>query len=332
MMSEVLVTVIVVCRNEEKYIKDCIISILDQFEASDSWELLIVDGESSDDTVNIVNSVLNKGKGNFKIYVNQQKTLASGWNIGIVNSIGKYIIRPDAHAVLKPGYIKGAMQTLNDIHDASVVGGSLETQAKTEVGKVIKQALSMKTGVGNSSFRTGESSGFKDTAVYGLYRREVFEKVGLFNEKLIRHQDTEFHSRMISNGLKIYMNHEIGAVYYCRDSILALMNQMFDIGLYFSFLLEQKAGGSLRLRHWIPMLFYLFLCITLIIGLVFKPILYIFYTFALVYLSAILLECLSRSWINKQIIPLVAFFIVPLMHASYAAGTFTGIIRWLIKR
>jgi GT2 family glycosyltransferase len=292
----------------------------------------VVDGESEDSTLKIVDSVLKNTGIIYKVMSNPGRTLASGWNLGIRNSKGTYIIRPDAHAMLQTGYINGALEMLKSIPEAGVVGGRLETKAKSGVGKIILEALSMKTGVGNSSFRTNENSGFKDTAVYGLYRKEVFDKVGLFNEKLIKHQDTEFHSRMIEAGFGIYMNSSIIAVYYCRDSFKGLFMQMFIIGYYFSLLMEEKAGSSLRLRHWVPMLFYLFLFFTGIIGLLFEPVRVIFYTFTTMYLASILIECVYRFLVYKGINTLTAFFVVPLMHFCYAAGTFTGIIKWLTNR
>jgi glycosyltransferase involved in cell wall biosynthesis len=102
----------------------------------------------------------------FKVLNNPNKTLASGWNIGIKNASGLYIIRPDAHAALHSGYILKGIKILNEMNDVVAVGGTLETKADGFWGTIIKEALSSKIGVGNSSFRTGSKSGYTDTVVY----------------------------------------------------------------------------------------------------------------------------------------------------------------------
>ncbi len=217
------VSVLIVTRNEEKHIIECIKSIESQFSDGTGWELIIVDGKSTDNTVKLASEYLEKNAFYpYRILSNKEKILATGWNIGIKAAKGKYIIRPDAHAILYPGYIREGIKTLLDKPEAGAVGGTLETLSKGFWGGLIKIALSGKIGVGNSSFRTGAESGYKDTVVYGLYRKEVFDNVGMFNEFLEKHQDTEFHARVIQKGWKLWLNDKMAAGYYCRDSLKGL--------------------------------------------------------------------------------------------------------------
>jgi glycosyltransferase involved in cell wall biosynthesis len=325
-MSEILVSVIIVFRNEAGYLTDCLESVLSQFGQDDRWELILVDGQSTDQSVQVANYFLKSNGVAYTLLENSRLTLASGWNIGIRAAKGKYIIRPDAHAVLQPGYINTGIETLKSIPDAAVAGGVLETRGKTLMGKVICEALSMKTGVGNSSFRTGAPSGFYDTAVYGIYRKEVFDKVGLFNEELERHQDTELHWRMHQKGMNFYMNNEMVAVYFCRDSLPALGKQMYRIGFCFSDLIKAGARGALGLRHRIPMMFYLYLVAILILSLMIPRMMELFWLTIIVYLSVIMLESMLKCMKNRNLIALGAIFVIPWMHINYALGTFWGLM------
>ena len=190
------VSVIIVTRNEERYILDCIKSIEAQFEEHDTWELIIVDGMSDDKTKKIASRYLSGVNYSYQILDNEKKILSSGWNIGIKNAKGQYVVRPDAHGALHEGYIKYALETLEQNPDVTAVGGVLETKARGFWGIIIKEALSSRVGVGNSSFRTATQSGYYDTAVFALYRKEIFDKIGYFNENLVRHQDNDMHRRV----------------------------------------------------------------------------------------------------------------------------------------
>lgn len=269
---------------------------------------------------------------NYAVIDNPGRTLAKGWNIGIKHARGKFIIRPDAHAELTEGYISGALRDLNTFPDAGAAGGKLETKAKSTTGRMISEALSMKTGVGNSSFRTGADSGFMDTVVYGLYRQEVFQKAGFFNEALVRHQDTEFHHRVIKAGFRLYFDNQLTAVYYCRESIGAIMKQMYLIGFYFSSLLEHDSGTSLRPRHLAPLIFWLGLIILFISGFWISVLHHVLLAVSILYLSAITVEAILRFASTGRFVSLAASIVVPLLHLAYAAGTFAGMMKFIIRK
>ncbi len=323
------VSVIIVFRNEAPHIGECLESVINQFDSVDSWELILVDSMSTDHSKQICESIAIKHGINFKYIINQGLTLSRGWNIGIRNATSRYLIRPDAHGKLLPGYISLGKEVLEHDPETVVAGGLLKTEAKTLTGKLIGEALSMRTGVGNSSFRTGEASGYKDTAVYGLYRSAVFEKVGLFDETLQRHQDTELHHRILRNGMRIYMHTGMQAVYFCRDSIASLLAQMYQIGFHFSGLIKAGAGSALRLRHRIPMMFYMMLTLLGLLSVIITDLLPLFIGIVSVYLLVILTEAFVRMIQKRSLYPMAAIIIIPMIHASYAAGTFAGIVHLL---
>ncbi len=326
------VTVLIVSRNEEKHILNCINSIEKQFSHNNDWELIFIDGISHDRTKIIAKNYLEKkAKYKFKIFDNEKKILSAGWNIGIKNAKGKYIIRPDAHATLEKNYINKALEILKNNPKIAVVGGILITKAKGFWGDIIKNALSTKVGVGNSSFRTGAKSSYQDTAVYGLYKKEVFDKSGFFNENLKRHQDTEFHQRAKENNFKFWLQNDIKANYFCRNSIYKLLKQMFQIGRYLPVLIKIGQAKSIKIRHFAPFGFYFFLFVNLIFGKIFEINFLLKFSFFVFisYISVIfvgILQFLIKG--NKfKIQNLLLIFIIPLMHLFYGLGFFIGLIR-----
>ena len=321
--QDVEVSVIVVARNEGNYIIDCIKSIEQQFKENDKWELIIVDGLSEDNTKKLAEEYLKNKIYKWKIIDNPKKILASGWNIGIKNAKGKYVIRPDAHGTLHENYIKYGLEILREKLDIVAVGGLLETKSKGFWGNIIKEALSSKVGVGNSSFRTAKKSGYYDTVVYAIYRKEIFEKIGYFNENLIRHQDNDMHKRIKDIGGKFYLDIRMKADYYCRDTVPKLLKQMYNIGKY---LPDVFKIGGVNLRHLAPFSFYFLLLVLLVFG--FSKIAFIIF---IPYLLVIFLDSFIRSIKKKNFFILLNVFIIPLMHFSYAFGTFIGIIRKLLK-
>ena len=328
------ISVVLVTRNEAPFIIECIQSIEKQFVSKDNWELILVDGMSQDNTVSIAKDYLRKNADyQYAIFNNPDKYLAFGWNIGIREAKGDYIIRPDAHAILYPGYIRSGVKILKEKSGVGIVGGQLVTLAKNFWGDINKEALSSPVGVGNSSFRTGAASGYKDTAVYGIYRKKVFGDVGLFNEKLVKHQDTEFHARILKAGWKIWMDIKMKAGYYCRDSLPKLFNQMFRIGYHLPDLLNSESKSGIQLRHMAPLAFF-----SVFFTLVFLRFYYpLFGWLALLQISIYLatvfgfsvLKVLKNSRFTIKYLLLTPVIIT--MHFAYFLGTLAGLIRKLFS-
>jgi len=323
------VSVIIVFRNEERYIEECIRSIEKQFEQNElPWELIIVDGDSNDNSKELAEKYLGEKHFPYQIISNPKKTLATGWNIGIKAANGSFVVRPDAHAKLHAGYIEKGLQTLGSKPDVTAVGGVLETKARGFWGQIIKVALSSRVGVGNSGFRTASKSDYSDTAVYALYRKEIFQKVGFFNEKLVRHQDNDMHQRIKKAGGKFYMNVEMSADYYARDSIKKLLRQMYLIGYY---LPDVMKDGAVGMRHMAPFGFYFTL---FLLGLLSFNLPLVKYAIGLqmgLYMLIIGLDSILKVIQQKKPSLLLNIIIIPLMHFYYALGTFFGLIRKAIK-
>ena len=92
-MDEVFVSVVMPVYNEEKYIVNCIDSLLQQDYSQNLMEWIFIDGMSSDNTKQLIQQYIEKYPTLIKVYDNPNKTVPYAMNIGIGNAKGKYIIR-----------------------------------------------------------------------------------------------------------------------------------------------------------------------------------------------------------------------------------------------
>lgn len=263
-MKYPFVTVMIVTYNEEAYIKESMKSLLYQTYPTQYYEMIIIDSCSSDKTLEIAQVVEEEYKKyaeenkiipvSITYLKNENKILASGWNLGIQKSKGDYVVRIDAHAYVASDFIEKSIQSILNFckEDKTVcVGGSMETISDTDTGELIKEALSSPFGVGGSKFRYMKEAGYVDTVAYGLYNKSIFYEVGYFDENLVRTQDNDLHRRIRDVGGKFYLDPDIKSYYYSRSTIKKLLKQQFQNGKWtmINFL---RRPGKMAFRHFIP--------------------------------------------------------------------------------
>src|SRR4051812_20527440 len=103
-MEQEMVSVVLPCFNEERYIKTVVRNIFGQDYPSDKIEIFIVDGNSTDRTIEIVKELI-QADSRIKLLDNPQKIVPYALNKAIAASSGKYIIRFDAHTEYANDYI-----------------------------------------------------------------------------------------------------------------------------------------------------------------------------------------------------------------------------------
>ena len=184
--------------------------------------------------------------------------------------------------------------------------------------------LSSKFGVGNSKFRINSSSGYVDTVPFGAFKKEVFDKIGLYDIRLIRNQDNELNYRIIKNGGKIYLSDDIRFSYYCRDSVISLIRMALDNGKW-NIITNKLCPGSMKIRHFIPLVFVLSLICFLLLSIFTKLLNAIFFMELILYLSLdIYYSIVSANQMRKKFI---LFFLFPIFHISYGIGSLIGICK-----
>lgn len=323
-----LISVIVPVYNEENYIDACLSSMLLQDYPKDAMEWFFVDGMSTDRTLEILNAYRDRFPQLIRVLNNPNKTVPFAMNLAIREAKGDYIIRLDAHAEYANDYFSKCVEVLEET-GADNVGGVMETKARTSIGQTIAKMLSSKFGVGDSQFRTNGKDGYVDTVPFGAFRREVFEKVGLYDERLTRNQDSELNYRILHNGGKIYLSNRIQLAYYCRDSVKGIVKMAMLNGKW-NIITSRFCPGSMRLRHFIPCFFVLSLLGMPIATLLWRPFGLFFGLELLLYFALDLMFSAKSASGVKEFFILAYLF--PLFHISYGYGSILGILKVLTKK
>lgn len=321
------VSVIIPCRNEEKYISSCLASIIEMDYPKDLFEIILVDGRSEDKTLEIIHEF--QGKYPFiKVFDNPNLFAPFAFNIGIKNATSEYIMIASAHSSFEKNYVIEILQALKALNCDSA-GGVLKTDVKNKTKKTLSicKVLSHQFGVGNSKFRIGTSKPTSvDIVPFGIYKKSIFESVGYYNERLKRNQDMELSKRMIEKGKKIYLIPAAQSTYFARETYKDLALNNFGNGFWImpTVYITRKIS-SLSLRHFIPMIFLL----SLILPLIFMPLLpmiglisFLSFTSYIILLSIISFKINDETTSFKNIF--LAFLV---LHLSYGVGSLVGITR-----
>ena len=325
------VSIIVPCYNEEKFMPGLLENIVSQDYPDELMEVMIIDGGSSDHTREIVREFASKNPV-IRLLENEKRFVPFALNLGIRKSEGEVIIRMDAHAGYPVNYVSLLVKRLFELN-ADNAGGVWETVPGNDTNKAlaISKVLSSPFGIGNALYRLKvKNARLVDTVPFGCYRREVFEKIGYFDEELLRNQDDEFNARLKNNGGKIFLLPEVKITYYARSSLKSLNKMFFQYG-FFKPLVNRKLGKPATVRQFIPPLFVIFLFAFLVAGF-FNALL--FYT----WLTGITLYVITDLFFTVKIVigsgKLLLFFYLPwiffLVHISYGWGYLAGAWKFLI--
>jgi len=326
------VSIIIPCRNEEKYINTVLEEILSQDFPKDYLEVLVIDGRSEDNTRNIIRDYVKKYP-IFKLVDNQKKTVPFALNLGIKKSKGDYILRMDAHAKYPNNYISKLLYWLDKL-DADNVGAVWITHPSSDkiMAQAVSHVLSHPFGVGNAYFRIGTTKPKEvDTVPFGCYRREVFDKIGLFDEELIRNQDDEFNARLKRNGGKIYLIPEVQVVYYARASFNKLRKMYYQYG-YFKPLVNIKLGKPANLRQFVPVLFILSLIFFLTLSIFVRGSVWIFFLILCCYLVLNIYFSVKIAFGSRKILCLYIPIAFAITHFSYGIAYFAGLLDFYILK
>jgi glycosyltransferase involved in cell wall biosynthesis len=195
----------------------------------DCIEFIIVDGGSTDGTIDYVNQ-LTESQLNIKLLHNLNKTTPYALNLGINAAEHDVIIRADAHALYWPNYILNSVASLLEGNGDNIGGRVLARRGDTTFSKVLCLVMNSKLGSGGASYRGAGEGRLVDTVWCGCWFKETLLKVGLFDVNWINNQDAELNARLISHGMKVYFDPKITAELIVRPSLLKMMLQYYRYG------------------------------------------------------------------------------------------------------
>jgi glycosyltransferase involved in cell wall biosynthesis len=307
-----LVSVIIPALNEEGYIANCISSLLASDFPLEKLEILVVDGGSGDNTVDIVNQ-LNCSCYRIRVLHNPGKIVSSAMNIGASQAAGEILIRIDAHAIYHVDYLKRSVTMLMET-GAAGVGGVISPKGEGIVGEAIATTVSLPIGTGGAAWRSGKSPGWVDTIWCGCFWKEDFVAAGGFNEAWEVNQDAEFNARLKTKIGGLYFDPGIRATYFVRNSIRALIRQYYRYGVWRAKTIR-KYPRRLRIRQVIPVIFVasFTVCLALI-----NSVPWLFWGLMFVYLLSMVIPVFSIKPVRSSavLVPFIAFCI----HFSWGTG------------
>lgn len=318
------ITVIMPIRNEADFIERSLGAVLDQLGV-EGVQVIVVDGDSDDDTPEIVREVADQRGRPVEIITNPDRIVPISLNLGLERANGDVIVRVDGHCIIAPDYLRSCIEVLRDTGDACV-GGPMETIGQTSEARAIAAAQSSPIGVGGVAFRTSEDAAHVDTLAFGAYRREVFEQIGTFDEKLVRNQDDEFNLRLTRAGGRLWMDPRIRSTYFSRGTITGLWRQYHGYGFY-KVAVMRKHRSVPAWRHLVPAVFVAAILTTVLNGVLrrrWRPFLVLGATYGTMVVA-------NAASLGEDDSPASTIAIATsTMHTAYGIGFWAGI--WRVPR
>src|SRR5262249_22974624 len=245
-------SIVVACRNEIR----CIRSFLKSLEGQDldgiDWEVIIADGMSEDGTRQVLETE-QRHVMHLRVMDNPGRIVSTGLNAAIASACGEVIIRMDMHTEYAADYCRRCLEALR-LTGADNVGGAARTKASGLRARAIAAAFHSPFSTGGAKFHDENYVGYVDTVTYGCWRKSTLERIGLFDESLVRNQDDELNLRLIRAGGRIWQNPRIMSWYSPRTTLSSVFRQYFQYGFWkVAVIRKHKIPGSWR--HAVPLLF-----------------------------------------------------------------------------
>lgn len=317
------ISIIMPCRNELGYIAACLDSILANDYPQDKLEILISDGGSADGTREIIQSYIARHS-NIRLLDNPGRTTPKAFNLGIKNATGELIMIMSAHSTYPPTYISDTLNLLLG-SDAENAGGRVVNvpNGNGDWAVPVATVTAHRFGVGNSAFRTSDGKPcYADTVAYGLYRKRIFEEIGLFDERLTRNQDNELNARLRRHGYKIIFDPAIKTYYNNQATLQGLLRQGFFTGMWNVYTLKLHPY-TFKWSRFVPAVFVAYLLLI--------PFFWVFTPYpefclfpAVLYLTINLGVSFTRK--HPILVKLKITLTFLSYHLAYGLGTLFGII------
>src|SRR6266481_4655496 len=321
------VSVLMPVRNEGSFIERSLGAVLAQDYPRDRIEIIVADGLSTDGTREIMKAMREKNP-IMTLVDNPGKIVSTGLNAALRLAKGEIVVRVDGHTVIACDYVRECVTALEQ-SGADNVSGPMRAIGDGFFGQAVASATSSPFGVGGARFHYSENEEWVDTGYLGAWRRDVFKRVGVFDEEMIRNQDDEFNYRLRAAGGKILLNPRIKSRYYNRATIRSLWRQYFQYG-YWKVRVLQKHPRQMQFRHFVPAAFVCALLLSLLMVAI-RPAIGndVFLSLLGMYLLAtaavsIWLVGRRRRW---GLAPSLALSF-PMLHFSYGIGFLVGLAKF----
>ncbi len=324
-------SVVIPCRNEAPFIAECIEAIYAaQLPSDTELSVFVVDGMSTDATRDIVHQLTIRYP-SLVLIDNTKQLTPFAFNLGIHAKPCDFVQIIGARHIISENYLINNLQTLQNDRSIWCVGGKIINEYVNPTGKVISLAMGTQLGMGIGNFRTLKNSGFTDTVTSPMYPYWVFEKIGFFDEELIRNQDDDFNYRVTKAGGKIYFDASISLKYYVRGNYKNLWKQFFQYG-YWKVFVNKKHKAVTTFRQLIPPLFTFYLLLNALSWLIGGYFAFIGTLPLFLYLGLVAYVSYDIQQSNKELKFWDLFKTFPILHVGYGLGYLNGIWDFIILK
>lgn len=316
------VSIIITARNEEKYLPMLFEDILNQTYPLQSIEVVLMDSNSTDNTRKLMEEFKNENESlSVQIVTNERQIQAAGFNEGIKHATGDVVLKIDAHSRIPADFVQKNVDEI--MAGAYVCGGNRPTvvDSDDDFSKTLHIVEESALGSSIANYRKSNVKRKVNSIFHGMYRKEVFEKIGLADERLLRTEDNEFHYRVRKAGYDIIFNPEIESYQYIRPTFTKMIQQKFANG-YWIGLTSHVCRECLSLFHFGPGVFVATLLVLMLLTPIsFAPLLTVFWLYILAVLGLSIFE-ISKHKYNHTL--LLIPFIMIAIHFAYGIGTIKG--------
>ena len=315
----------IVAYNEEAFLPNLLKNMRSQKYPHELIEILLIDSCSTDGTKAIMEEFKKNNTDFYSVQVldNPKKIQAAGWNVAIINFTGDVLARIDAHTEVTPEYSERVMKNIKD--GEMVVGGIRPAVIDNDSAwsNVLLQVENSLFGSSINSSRRSHEKTYVKTMFHAAYRREVLDKVGLFNERLLRTEDNEFHYRIREAGYKLCYDPQIVSYQFARSDFKKMIKQKYGNGYWIGLTLK-VCPKCISIYHLVPFAF--------VLAIIFTSILAVFGIWQLAAImwgmyilfavgNTVLSGINSGFYLQSFLMP----FMFLILHVGYGLGTFKGI-------
>jgi glycosyltransferase involved in cell wall biosynthesis len=319
------VSVLMPVRNESNYISVSLGAVLAQDYPAGRWEVILADGLSTDGTRQMVTDLMGRHP-HLKLIDNPAGIVPTGLNAALQIAQGEIIVRVDGHTEIAPDYVWQCVNCLQRT-GADNVGGKMTAIGNPPVGTAVVLATSSPFGVGGARFHYSDREEWVDTVYMGAWPRAVFDRLGGFDEELVRDQDDEFNYRLREHGGRILLCPQIKSRYAVRSTLTSLARQYFQYG-FWKIRVLQKHLRQMQVRQFIPPALVAGLWVALLLTLTvpwgWVSLLAIGGPYVLATLAASVWSGRGAGW--RLLLVLAVVFVI--LHLSYGLGFLIGLVRF----
>lgn len=221
------VSIIMTVVNEERHLAHAIDRLLAQ-DYPGELDIVIAVGPSKDRTREVARAIAD-ANGHVRVVDNPSGRTPAGLNAAIAGGEGEVVVRIDGHAMVPTDYVRTGVLVLEE-SGADNVGGIMAAEGTTDFERAVARAMTSRFGVGGASFHVGGEAGPALTVYLGCFRRAALDRVGGYDESMVRAQDWEMNLRIRESGGVVWFTPRMHVTYRPRHTLGALARQYHDYG------------------------------------------------------------------------------------------------------